>query len=560
MKLLVFIFTILAATKTMAGVNLKNGNFYVNYTDIVSTSQGYTLDITRTYNSKSTEIGWFGYGWGTPYEVRLEESSDGSLVVYENGTAGMVRFVGSKEISAADVDKTVEKIVKAISAKTKLTATATTQLTARLKENDLLRHKVGSRYGVTANLAVGTVLTSQKSVADKIEIMKQGYKRSFGDGLVQFFNKQGQLIQTQNPNGYKIKIVYGKDKKSMKLEDSAGNQLAVVLNGDGYISSVTGRGTQKASYKYNGKSLIEATNINKDVFEYQYDSFFNLVRITDKSVKDPSRNSIMVKYQPKTMFAEEVIDRDGSSVKYVYESNAANKDLEYSTAVVEKGSDGKYYANKYEYAHKKRADGSQWLYRTVFTTGADWNDKSNKLVGGMVKDTIYSECCGQPEKITQGDMTTTFKYNGEGLLLSRETNKGEFSRLEYNKNNRISKVTNNHGTYHYDYNPKGELTKASGSNGQSLLIVYDAGGKMTKIAYQNKTSKANEVLDFKYNSMGKPVEIAVANVGKVNLEYDNAGQVKSVNDGKNENVTKKLNIVLENFSNLVQPAGVNLSL
>ncbi len=46
------IFLSLVTSVTYAGVNLKNGNFYISYTDIVVPGTGKTLDMTRTYNSK----------------------------------------------------------------------------------------------------------------------------------------------------------------------------------------------------------------------------------------------------------------------------------------------------------------------------------------------------------------------------------------------------------------------------------------------------------------------------------------------------------------------------
>ena len=51
------VLTLIAMLMTVmvhAGVNLKNGNFYISYTDIVVPGGGKKLEITRTYNSKST--------------------------------------------------------------------------------------------------------------------------------------------------------------------------------------------------------------------------------------------------------------------------------------------------------------------------------------------------------------------------------------------------------------------------------------------------------------------------------------------------------------------------
>jgi hypothetical protein len=62
---------------SFAGVNLKNGNFYISYTDIIVPGGGMDLEITRTNNSKSTEKGWFGFGWGSDFETYVTVSADG---------------------------------------------------------------------------------------------------------------------------------------------------------------------------------------------------------------------------------------------------------------------------------------------------------------------------------------------------------------------------------------------------------------------------------------------------------------------------------------------------
>ncbi len=90
--------TLLLSSFANAGVNLKNGNFYISYTDIVVPGGGKKLEITRTYNSKATEIGWFGFGWGSEFETRLEVSADGSVVIHEHGTGAKSRFTPKTQI------------------------------------------------------------------------------------------------------------------------------------------------------------------------------------------------------------------------------------------------------------------------------------------------------------------------------------------------------------------------------------------------------------------------------------------------------------------------------
>src|ERR1017187_9057014 len=69
----------------MAGVNTKNGDFFVTYGDIEQTSGDHELNLDRTYNSRESGAGWFGYGWGSTFETKLVVMPDGSVAAYENG-------------------------------------------------------------------------------------------------------------------------------------------------------------------------------------------------------------------------------------------------------------------------------------------------------------------------------------------------------------------------------------------------------------------------------------------------------------------------------------------
>ncbi len=95
MKILMMFLTLLLfiPLSLFAGVNLKNGNYYVTYTDLIATGGGHDLMVQRTYNSKSIDMGWFGFGWGSDFETYLVVSPDGSVTIHENGTGAANRFV-----------------------------------------------------------------------------------------------------------------------------------------------------------------------------------------------------------------------------------------------------------------------------------------------------------------------------------------------------------------------------------------------------------------------------------------------------------------------------------
>ena len=78
-KMIAVILLIISVPLLRAGVNYRTGNFNITYTDIEFPGAG--TDITRSYNSFTTSVGLFGFGWGTQMETRLFAFPDGTLCI-----------------------------------------------------------------------------------------------------------------------------------------------------------------------------------------------------------------------------------------------------------------------------------------------------------------------------------------------------------------------------------------------------------------------------------------------------------------------------------------------
>ena len=107
---------------------------------------------------------------------------------------------------------------------------------------------------------------------------------------------------------------------------------------------------------------------------------------------------------------------------------------------------------------------------------------------------------------------------------------------------------------------KGDLKLAKNKTNQ-VNLFYNAKGRIVKMINNNKKKKAKQVLEFTYNNQGKPIEIAMGGVGKINVEYDNYGEIKNVKRSKQGHrmalkVTQAFRALLE----IVKPAGVNLNI
>lgn len=531
----------LLPTLALGGVNLKNGNFYITYTDIVVPGGDHDLEVTRTYNSKSTDNGWFGFGWGSLYETKLMVSADGSVFVMENGSGAKTRFVPKETVN---VESASMKIVEAMKKKEPMSDVAQQALVKRLNNDAEVRQYYSKKYEIETSLPEGTVLYSNDRGIQTIVKEKSGYKRSNSDGKTDYFDNDGKLVKITDKNGYTILFEY-KGTQLYAIKDTQAKQILLEWYPDGKIKSASYAGDKKTSYSYDPKgNLAQSTDISGNVYKYDYDSNHNLTQI---SYVDTTK--MMIKYD-KSSFATEVVERNGEVTKYKYENNPKNPDMHYWTTVSKKPAEGPETSSRYEYEIKSKPDGQQYTYRIATD------------VDGIKTETIYSECCSLPLKITRGKDVTTFEYNAKGLLTKKTSTRGEYVELAYDdKINKITKVVNNEGWTTFQYDKLGNLSQAVNSSGKSVLLLYDRMGKITKMIDQEKNdTKSRRTLSFKYNSLGKPVEIEMENVGIINVAYDNYGEIKKVESKAGAKMALQVTQAFQSLLSIVKPAGVNLNM
>jgi hypothetical protein len=254
-------------------------------------------------------VGWFGFGWGSEFETRLEVSADGSIIIHEHGTGAMTRFTSKNPVKPLEIAK---KIVKEVVKKTALTQTAALDLIEKLNKNSELRHSYGINYGVTAEVPVGSVLYSQDRGLQELQVTKEGYRRSQADGRLDFFNHKGQLTKIADKSGYFIGFNY-KDGVLESIKDSHAKQIFFSWYPGGLVKEMWSAGDKKAFYKYNDKDLVYSKDLGDNIYEYKYDTSKNLIEVsyTDKT-------KLKISYDPKTFFVTKIVDRNGEETNYEY--------------------------------------------------------------------------------------------------------------------------------------------------------------------------------------------------------------------------------------------------
>ena len=537
----------LLASSVYGGVNLKNGNFYISYTDIVVPGTGKSLEMTRTYNSKSTEIGWFGFGWGNVFETKLIKSPDGCVVVHEHGAGGKTRFCPKNPI---DPKKAAQKIVDVMRKKSTLSEKTVKNLMDRLVNNAELRHVYARKYGVKSNIAKGSTLYSNERGIQEVKVTAKGFVRKSNDGNEETFNEKGQLVSIKDKNNYKINFIY-KQNQLYSIKDNSPKQIYFTWYSNGKVKELWSAKDKIASFKYNGDDLVYSKDVGGNEYAYEYDANHNLKKIVynPNRKKTEKEDAMVMDYEPKTFFISKITDRNGDTTEYKYGANKKNPKDHYWTEVTKAGFNNKKVTNRYEYEIKTRPDGSRYTYRI------------ETKINGIKTETIYSECCGLPIKIARGKVVTNFKYNDKGLLTEKSSTRGDFVKIQYDKkHNKISRVENRNGITQFSYDKKGNLKEAQNSTGKKVKLIYNRKGKIQKMVDRDTKTKKTRVLAFTYNSLGKPVEISMQNVGKIQVAYDNYGEIKKVESKQGHKMALQVTQAFQNLLAIVKPAGVNLNL
>lgn len=543
----------LPAQQARAGVNLKNGNYYVTYTD-VSLSGRRDLEIRRTYNSRSTFPGMFGYGWGSDYETYLDVQGDGTVVVHENGGGARTVF-RPPVLSRDEIQAAVDAIMRAAEQDN-----AFRDDTERREERDKLLRDAEKRAVTWAryvkkglleprHIAPGTVYRSSTRGQQRLLRTHNGFQRRNGR-YGEEFDSAGRLTRITYDDGASDYIYRDARGGIARIVDQEGREVRFHMNDNGTVARIDATGSKSVTYQYDGNRLVHAADAGGNAFSYRYDSNTNLIAI---GYDDGSRRIITYNGTEYggSQFVRSVTERDGRTTWYDYGTTYKRPDGEsYYTEVTRTRPGGETVSNRYDYWIAYLADGSSYTQRI------------RTDVNGRVTDTTYDPN-GTPVHIQRGSRDAKFEYDERGRLTMK-VDGDMVTRLSYDDTvNKIAKVMRHPvgnperaKTHLYEYDPNGNLVTASNSDGERVQLSYNELGQIVR------SESADTVMTFRYNAIGKPEVITVEGVGSLNVSYDASGEIEKVEaDGDGgHRLALRITQSFQSLMTLVKPAGVSLNL
>ncbi len=550
---------VIYSSTSFASVSLKNGNFFVLYTDIVNPR------IERAYNSKTAFKGIFGYGWGTEYEPYLTISADGSAVMHEYGGGAENRFspVGfnQAELSkATDMIAGVAQKIGVVGTSAQLTAYKNKLINDAIFRNDEWE-KFRAQGKLQARLiANGTQLHSNRFNYQYITKVAGGYIRSFDTGKLEKFDESGHLVRTSDKNGNFTELSYGKDRHLQKLIDNFNRKIFFTFGSDGLVSKIEGENGKRAEYKYNKLGeLIYSRDVDGNSYTFKYDSQnrHNLIEVgySDKTTM------VMTYYgRDKYEHIKSVKDRDGTLTEYTYTMDPRDSGHYTAMAMIKDNTGKKVSQSKYEYFVKSKSGGEEWTYKMITD------------IDGQHTETTYNEQFGLPTLIKQDGAETQFEYDNKGHVTKKVT-PTEITVLHYNsKISKVDKVTkydkeaNKETSWStFEYDDKANLKKAINSEGKEVKLVYDLVGRISSLidiehAATSKGGSSNpRIISFKYNENSKPIEIKDPSLGTITVSYANNGEIKKVDSPAGRKIAMQVTSSFQNLLEIIRPAGVTLA-
>lgn len=543
---------LVAASSALANVSLKNGNFFIGYTDIIY-SGGFEPKVERVYNSKSPySTGMFGWGWGTEYEVYLNIQPDNSVIVHEYGGGAQNRFI-PKGYSPSDLAKAVDAMVT-VGKSTGLVGSPKQieEFREKLTKDSVFRNSQWEKFVAAgkmkrSTLPAGAQLISTRFSYQYLTKVESGYKRVYDNGKMETFLEDGRLSQITDKNNNFIKFFYGKDGKLARLEDNFNRKMYFEFDNKGLISKITGDDGRSATYRYNDqRELVWSRDVDGNTYEFGY-------------TKDQRHNMALIKYSDATTLevayygremkenVKSVKDRDGSVTEYSY-GGAQGEAGTYWVELNIKDKKGKAISkSRYEYTDKVKASGEYWTQKMVSS------------VDGDTTITEYNEMA-LPVVIQRGKEVTKFSYDAKGRVLKKDT-PFESTELEYHPNfgkvTSVRKKTKGDSKSEwskFQYDGAGNLTYAENSDKRTVRLVYDRVGRIKSMVDQDK-----RVLNFKYNEHSKPTEIEDPKLGAIKVTYTATGEIKKVDSTAGRKIALQVTTAFQNLLDIIRPAGVTLS-
>ena len=480
-------------------INLTNGNLFSTTPEFSISTRGLPLEVSRTYNSRSTYNGPLGYGWTHSFNLTLEEDP-------YNPENGVWYYL-------------------------------------------FLRRGDG-RALYFQRLMDGSFIGPRGDFSTLVEETDGSYLLQEKHGVLSQFNAEGKIVSMSDRRGNETTFTYDAEGRLIEVIGPAGRVISLSYNVNSKISQIIDPAGRTYSYTYDAEdNLIQATDPLGQITSYNYDENHNLTSITypdgthtyfsyddnDRATatwNDGDNQKVNLVYDTENR-ATQITDALGRTTTYIY-----NYDHQITAIIDPEGSETKYV---YDGANLTCTSITNALGRILQFS---YDEKGNLLssVDALGNTTTYTYepnynfCTGIIDPLGQ---TTNFIYDAAGNLIETVDALGNSSHFSYDTYGELISFTNPKGlSTQYGYDTYGNLLQVTDALGNIQEMSYDILGNCLSI----KDRRAN-ITQYNYDLLNRLTQHILPDGKTINYTYDPVGNCTSVTNQLGETYTYQYDAV-----------------
>lgn len=361
------------------------------------------------------------------------------------------------------------------------------------------------------------------------------------------YDEEGNKTSEKDPAGDERKWKYDKKHDVDSETTPEGETTTIKLTASGKPEAVehpVGEETQKTKYKYaeNG-DLTEETDPLGNITKYTYDEYGD--RATAKDAEGDERK---YKYNEDGQLTEETSPR-GFATKYELDEQGRRKKitdpLGHTTKYVYDGdgnveseTDGNEHTTKTTFNEEDLPIKVEEPNKTIVETGYDSEGQKTSFTDGNKHVWEYKR--NQVEQITEEKnpllKTWKKKYDKAGNLETLEDPEKHATEYTYDTANRLTKVkysTGKPSEVKYEYNKDSKVTVMTDETGETKN-TWDKLDRLTEAK-----NGAGKIVKYEYDLANLPTKITYPNEKAVTRSYDKALRLEKLKDWNSKETSFK---------------------
>lgn len=504
--------------KSKDPINMGNGNYIYQHQDLIIPGRGLPFTITRSYNSMDVYNGPFGSGWTFNYNMNLEVTGSGDVVVMKED--------GRRDTYTLNADGTYSPPLSVFD---------------NLTKNQDNTYTLGVKGKIEYNFTpLGKLVNITDQNGNQISLTYTGdnltkVADASGRELIFSYDASGRIISITDPMGRIWSYAYDAMDNLVQYSDPTGGQFSYVYDENHWMTSIIDpRGDQIMANIFDAEGrVVSQSNALGGTFTYSYD-----VGNQETTETDPFGGTIIYAFD-EHFWGLSQTDQLGNTISYTYDENG-------NRISVTNGN-----GQTTQFAYDANGNIIQITNPLGDTTFMSYDSKDNliSLIDALGNQVLleYDSNSNLIRTINALGDETVFTYDEYGQIISGTDAMGNTANFVHDMNGNQISVTDAMGNIaFFNFDIVSRLISMTDANGNMNVLTFDDLDRLISVTdpLGNTASNIYDAVgnrivfidavgsstSYSYNPLNDLVEVTDAMGGTVQYSSDVVGNMISITD------------------------------